>query len=55
MGPMIYHTYKSVFDTARVINNTVGKSNGAVFWCVLGQYKYNLFYTGSSNSAHKLF
>jgi len=55
MGPIIYCTYKSMFDKVRVINYIVTKSNGALFCCVLGQYKYNLMYTGSSNSAHNLF
>jgi hypothetical protein len=52
MGPIIYCTFKSMFHTARAINYTVGKSHGAMFWCVLVQCEYNLIYTGSSNSAH---
>jgi hypothetical protein len=55
IDPIIYCTYRSMFDTARVINYIVGKSNGALFCCVLGQYKYNLMYTGSSNLAYNLF
>ena len=55
MDPVIYCTYKSMFDMARVINYIVGKSNGALFYCVLGEYKYNLMYSESSNSAHNLF
>jgi len=55
MGPVIYFTYKSMFDAARVINYIVCKYKGALFRCVLGQYKYNLIYSGSSNSAHNLF
>lgn len=42
MGPIIYCTYKSLFDTARVINYVVGRSNGTLFCCVLGQYKYKV-------------
>ena len=52
MGPIIYCTYNSMSDTARVINYIVGKSNGVLFCCVLGQYKYNLMYSASSDSAH---